>query len=250
MQPDEKRIGFLDSARGLAVLLMVAYHAAFSLVNIFGVEIPLFHSAAVEKVAVPVFGGSFILISGICTRFSHNPLRRGLMVFSLGLLMTAATALAVPQFIIRFGILHIMGLAMVLFSFLHPALDKLPPKPAAIILGLLFLATFHLPRNYLGWPGLLAVKLPAITVPWLYPLGLVAPGFYSSDYYPLMPWLFLFLLGSMLGVGVKARKGPQALYRLRLPWLEAVGRRSLWIYVLHQPVIVGVIWLFRFCAGR
>ena len=41
MQPDEKRIGFLDSARGLAVLLMVAYHAAFSLVNIFGVEIQI-----------------------------------------------------------------------------------------------------------------------------------------------------------------------------------------------------------------
>ena len=151
MQLDEKRIGFLDSARGLAVLLMVAYHAAFSLVNIFGVEIPLFHSAAVEKVAVPVFGGSFILISGICTRFSHNPLRRGLMVFSLGLLMTAATALAVPQFIIRFGILHFMGLAMVLFSFCTRRWTSCPRSRPQLFWGCCFWPHFTCPE--IIWAG-------------------------------------------------------------------------------------------------
>lgn len=245
----ENRIGFLDFVRGIAILFMVAYHGAFSLVNIYGVEISLFHSQTLTNVAVPLVGGTFIFISGICTRFSHNPRRRGLIIFSLGLLMSAATAIAVPQFIIRFGILHFMGLAMVLFSFLQPALDRVPPKVAGAVLIFLFLATYHLHQNYLGWPGVLALKLPTVTVPWLYPFGLVAPGFYSSDYYPLLPWLFLFLFGSLLGVAVKEKKGPQALYQLRIPWLEAVGRRSLWIYVLHQPVIVAALWVWQQLFG-
>lgn len=238
------RVGGMDLLRGTAILLMVIYHGIFSLVYIFGVGWDWFRDPIFNHVGAPLLGGTFVLLSGMSTRFSRSPVKRGLQVFCWGLVMTAATAIAMPDLIILFGILHLMGLCMIFSGLLRPLLDKIPRKWGVVLFALLYILTIDLPNGgWLGLKGLFAVQITT-TNPYLFPFGLLVPGFYSSDYYPLIPWFFLFLVGSYLGTWVKEGKAPQWLYPSRLPWLEWVGRHTLWIYVLHQPILIGLFWLF------
>ncbi len=237
------RVGGMDLLRGIAILLMVIYHAVFSLVYIFGVDWNWFHHPIFNNVGAPLLGGTFVLLSGMSTRFSRSPVRRGLQVFFWALVMTVVTAVAVPDLIIKFGILHLMGLCMIFSGLLRPLLDKIPRKMGAVLFVLLFILTMDLPNGgWLGIKGLAAVQIKT-TNPWLFPIGLLAPGFYSSDYYPLIPWFFLFIAGTYLGTWVKEGKAPAWIYPSRAPWLEWIGRHTLWIYVLHQPVLVGLFWI-------
>ena len=81
---------------------------------------------------------------------------------------------------------------------------------------------------------------------WLYPLGLKYPGFYSSDYYPVFPWAFLFLLGFCLGRRMAARREELPLLSAHFPpALTFAGRHSLLIYLVHQPLFWGVLTLLQ-----
>ena len=79
-------------------------------------------------------------------------------------------------------------------------------------------------------------------------LGWTYEGFVSTDYFPLLPWVFVFLLGTWAGKYIKAGRMPAWFYQTDCPPLAAVGRHSLVIYVLHQPVLYGLtmagLWLF------
>lgn len=237
------RVGSMDLMRGFAILCMAVYHGLFSLVYLFGVPLPWFSSPLLSDIAVPLMGGSFVLLAGMSSRFSRKPLKRGLQTLGCGLLMTAVTALATPDLIIRFGVLHLLGSCMILGYLLRPALDRLPTGAGIATFLALFSVTYHLPDGYLGCRGLFAVGIRT-ELSWLYPLGMPGPAFYSSDYYPLIPWFFLFAAGMYLGRWVKAGKAPKWVYPSRIPWLEAVGRHTLWIYLLHQPVMIALFWLW------
>ena len=117
----QSRIPLIDEIRGGAILLMVIYHAGYDLVAIFGVPCPLFFSPGVNFLR-DVMAGSFILISGCTCRLSRSNLRRGTMTFGCGLLMTAVTALVIPDQLIVFGVLHCLGACMLLFALAGQAL--------------------------------------------------------------------------------------------------------------------------------
>ncbi len=238
-----KRVGGLDLLRGSAIILMVIYHTLFSLVYLYGIDLNWFRSPFLNNICVPIVDGTFVLISGISTRFSRSLLKRGAEIFGWGMVMTIVTTVAVPDLSIKFGILHLMGLCMILTHLLCPLYDKLPRWLGIAIFASLFVVTYNLPNGgWLGIRGLAAVCIQTSN-PYLFPFGLLAPGFRSSDYYPLIPWFFLFTVGSYLGTWVKAGQAPSWLYPSRSKALEWIGRHSLWIYVLHQPVIVAVFWL-------
>ncbi len=238
-----KRVGGLDLLRGGAIILMVIYHALFSLVYLFGVDLSWFSSPFLSNICVPIVGGTFVLISGISTRFSRSLLKRGAEVFFWGMVMTVVTTVALPDLSIKFGILHLMGLSMILTHLLRPFYDKLPRWAGIGLFAALFIVTYNLPNGgWLGIKGLAAVQLRS-TNPYLFPFGLLAPGFSSSDYYPLIPWFFLFSVGSILGTWVKSGQAPRWFYPSHFRPLEWIGRHSLWIYILHQPLIVAVFWL-------
>ena len=238
-----QRVHGIDLLRGAAILLMALYHGLFSLVYIYGVDWNWFKSPWFNNVGAPILGGIFVLISGISTRFSRSAIKRGLQIFFWAMVMTIVTGLVMPDLIIKFGILHLMGCCMILTGLLAPWLDKIPRKAGLILFAALFAVTYHLPDGYIGFKSLLAIPV-SVSNPYLFPFGLLAPGFFSSDYYPLIPWFFLFLCGRCLGGWVKEGKAPVWLYPSRVPWLEAVGRHTLWIYVLHQPVLIGLFWLW------
>jgi uncharacterized membrane protein len=223
-----RRFDVLDVWRTLAIVLMAAYHFLYDL-YIFGVISANQLFSAPLNVLERFICCSFILLAGASARFSRNNLRHGLVVLGAGLVVEIGAAAAGQT--IRFGVLMLLGSSMVLWHFLGKGLQKLPGWSVAAGSGVLFFAARW-------WTG-----RTAVSVPWLYPLGFTAPGFYSADYFPLLPWFFLFLTGTALGGWCLAHR-ENRLLAVRLPGvLTWPGRHSLIIYVLHQPVLYGISYL-------
>lgn len=233
------RAHLLDEVRGVCILLMVVYHALYDLIAIFGVDIPDWVWTVLPAFQ-PFVAGVFILISGIVCRYSRSNLRRGCIALGFGCVVTLVTVLVMPSQVIWFGILHFLGTAMILFGLLHGALDKLSAPVGIALCVAAYLLTMNVPQGWFGLSGF-GVTLPAISSPLLLPFGFGGRG---ADYFPLLPWIFVFFGGAYLGKYIVVGKVPQTVYRLHLHWLAAVGRRTLLIYVLHQPVVFGLLWLF------
>ena len=96
----------------------------------------------------------------------------------------------------------------------------------------------------------LAVEKIAIESRWLWALGWTYPGFYSSDYFPVLPWVFVFLLGTCAGEPIREERLPKWFYETRVPLFPAVGRHAFIIYLAHQPVLYGVTMLIVFLTSR
>lgn len=223
-----RRFDVLDAWRTLAIVLMVAYHFLYDL-YIFGVISANQLFSAPLNVLERFICCSFILLAGASARFSRNNLRHGLVVLGAGLVVEIGAAVAGQT--IRFGVLMLLGSSMVLWHFLGKGLQRLPGWSVAAGSGILFFAARW-------WTG-----RTAVSVPWLYPLGFISPGFYSADYFPLLPWFFLFLTGTALGGWCLAHR-EHRLLTVSLPRaLTWPGRHSLIIYVLHQPVLYGISYL-------
>lgn len=241
----------LDSLRGLLLINMIAYHALYDVVYILGIPIPWYTSRTGYVWQQSICWG-FILLSGFCFRLSHHPVRHGLTVLGAGLLVTLATWLAMPSELILFGVLYLLGLAGLIQCAVWALWNRweLPPFPAALGLGLnfgAFLLTRNVPRGWLGFEGLGLCPLPSWLYQWdwLAVVGLPGPGFASSDYFPLIPWVFLYLTGYFLWRLVGSRRTVMDRLKPGVPGLQAIGRHSLGIYLLHQPALMAVFWVVQ-----
>lgn len=231
----KKRIWELDVLRGVCILGMVLVHLIYDLQTFF--SLPFLKNSELFFLVKQWGGILFLLISGICVTLGSHPVRRGLIVFACGLVCTAVTAgmylldMADKSIIIYFGVLHCLGVCMLLWS----PLKKLP----AWALGLAGLALAAL--------GLWISGNVFVDVPWLIPLGLSPRDFASSDYFPLLPNLGFFLLGAFLGKTLY-RKKETLLPRINpgnpvFVFFTFLGKWSLPVYLLHQPVITGLLYL-------
>lgn len=241
----KRRIIFMDELRGFAVFCMVFYHAFFTMAFLFnfkaGYELLYFFSPL-----EPFFAGLFIFISGISSQLSHSNMIRGLKLLGVALLITLVTYIFVPDEIIVFGILHFLSVCMILFALTKPALDKINLYVGIIICILLFVITWPLPTmGYIGLSNELSFHIPSslYNLNFLFPLGITSSSFQSSDYFPLLPWIFVFLSGTFIGRFAKANKFPKFTYKSHVPFFAFLGRHALLIYVVHQPVIYGIMWL-------
>ncbi len=232
----KERIYALDWIRGIAVLGMIFHHALFAFEQVawlFDWDITFaFLQTRVFWVLQEVFVGAFLLVSGICTAFSRNVLRRGVIVTAAALLISLVTAVILPALgvsglEIQFGVLHMFGFSMLLYG-LFTCKKRWVPVAAGVALFCLYLAAVTC--RSMAW-----VDIPLMV------LGFPQEGFYSADYYPLLPYFFLFLAGSFLGPAVKEHRLPARFYSLRIPIVEWIGRNSLWIYLAHQPILFGLI---------
>ena len=231
----QKRIWELDALRGLCVLGMVVVHLIYDLVELYEIidwEYPVAYEFLQQ------WGGVlFLLISGISVTLGRHHIRRGLMVFGGGLLCTAVTVgMYLLKFvgsgiIIYFGVLHCLGVCMLLW---HPV-----RKAPVWLLAVLGFALVGL--------GLWFQELSGAGTLWTVPIGLTPAGFRSSDYFPLLPHFGFFLLGAVLGKTVYRQKKtllPKVNDRNPLfRFLQGCGKQSLWIYLLHQPVLSGLCYL-------
>lgn len=244
MKTEKKRLDLLDSLRGFALINMIAYHALYDLVYIFGESIPWYQSKAGYWWQQAICW-CFILLSGFCFSMAKKTWIRGIKIFLLGSIISLVTAIIMPQQRVRFGILSFMGVATMLVYGLQPLLKKIPAIVGVTGSFLLFLVTKTVPIGALGIADIPLMALPysAYQSEWLYPLGFPRFDFFSSDYFPILPWFFLYLTGYFLFY-TKQDFSQYPVFKKHIPILSWIGRHSLWIYVLHQPVIYGILWIF------
>lgn len=244
MQISSKRAYFFDELRGLSIILMIIYHAAFDLVYIFGIRFDLLDTPLVMFLR-NLFAALFIFISGISTNYSRSNIKRGMKYLVFGFAVSIITFLFAKQALVSFGILHLIGVAVLLSVILKNPLSKIPAKWGAIIFFVLFILSFRVQTGTFGLWNLINFKLPQMLYEngFMFILGFPSKSFFSADYFPLLPWIFIFLCGLLFGRYVKENKLPEFFYKKHIPFLDFVGTHTLLIYILHQPIIIGIMYL-------
>jgi uncharacterized membrane protein len=242
-QPPLARFGLLDQARGLALVAMIVYHGLWDGFQ-FGLLIWTPERDAAMRLAAQIIAGSFLTISGLSLALAaatqsdlllrnRSFWKRTAIVSGAAILVSAASFVVLPQAPIYFGILHHIALASVVIALVAPHHAFLAATIAAVVL---------ITNAYVAEPVL---NHPAII--WL-GLGTQTPV--TADWVPAFPWLAAGLLGFAIGKQIlvpwlssRAPSG-QTDFTPRDP-LTWMGRHSLVIYLIHQPILIGLIYLYQ-----
>lgn len=223
------RLPIIDLARGVALIGMGVFHLTFDL-EMFGLIAPGTVVQAGWMLFARLVAGSFVFLAGVSLVLwdqggaNKRAFWRGTGVVALAALaISGATMVAMPEAFVFFGVLHVIVACRVLGL----GARHLPVWALVALAVVVFAASY-------------ALRLPAFDTRWLAWIGFAETPPFSIDFLPLFPWLAPFLAGmawarmgwflAMRGTGPAARA---------LSW---AGQRSLWIYLAHQPVLIGLIW--------
>ena len=235
----KKRIWELDALRGIFMILIIFFHLMYDLVYLFGiVELTTPLARGLYQLGNDWGGTPFLVISGLCATIGTRPVKRALTVIGGGFAINLVTAgmcflgFAGKEIIIYFGVLHCIGVCMLLWT-----LFRKLPSWALLLLGAGMIAVGLYMRHNV-W----------VDFPWLIPFGFVPRTFASSDFFPLLPNLGYFLVGAVIG---------RTFYKEKVTLLPKVnenfflirffrffGKHSLILYLLHQPILAGLVSLW------
>ena len=221
-----QRIWEIDFLRGIAICMMVLFHLVVDLADFY--EFPFNYMNGFWYYEGKLAAILFVSLAGVSTRFSSNNFKRGLVILGWGLILTVLTYVYNPNTYIRFGILHLLGSSLILFHYFK--------STGAAWLGVIALMLFGIAYTTAG---------KVVQSPIFIPVGLPPADFVSLDYYPLLPWLSVFLLG-VLG-GRYLYKQPKSLFS-EFPhqsMLTILGRHSLTVYLIHQPLLLAALYMFH-----
>jgi len=231
------RIWELDAIRGFCILCVIVIHFIFDLQYFVGLnlQLPAVYMFVQNNGAV-----LFILISGICATLGSRSFRRGCIVFLCGMVISLVTygmiflKMAGSDAAIHFGILHLLGVSMMLY----PLVKKLPTAALAPIGAVLIVAGYLLLQRHFELQK---------SLHWLFIFGIRHPEYAAGDYFPLLPYLGWFLEGIVLGRLVYKNRTtllPKVNSQAApLRFFQFCGRHSLLIYLVHQPVCYGLLML-------
>lgn len=225
----KERIWEIDALRGFMIVCMVFVH---------------FVIGSADQIAWPIWlllvfsrlGVLFVILSGISANFGSNSFRRGILVFACALLLELGSYLAVllgifgDDMVIRFGVLHLLGISMMLWPLLRNSKPWVLVILGAVIIGVGFwFETFRVEPEF------------------LYAIGLTSKNFSSGDFYPIFPQLGFFLVGGAIGKWVYPEK--KTLFpkvnanNAVLRFFRFCGRHSLVIYLIHFLFVGAVLAL-------
>ena len=238
MAVKKARYGLPDSIRGLTLLSMIGYHGVWDAVYLFDCKLDWFESRAAYAWQQSICW-AFILLSGFCWPMGKRRLKRGFTVFAAGGFLTLVTLLLLPENRVIFGVLTFLGFCTLFWIWPEKLCRKLPPLFGLSASLLLFALLRNVNEGWLGFERFYLVPVPGgwyrnLFTAWL---GFPAADFYSVDYFSFLPWFFLFTAGYYFYRVLEKNR--------RLTWLEAgdipvlnfLGRHSLAIYLLHQPLL-------------
>ncbi len=237
MREEKIRYHLVDGIRGIAIINMVIFHFLYDVYIVYE-KSPTWYSLPVIHIWQQMICWTFIFISGfVWTWGKRKNLKRGIIFNLLGLLISLITLAIVPAQTIWFGILNFMGCAILLMLPLERLLKKIPAACGMVICFLLFLFCRQIQFGQVGLPGLLQIQVPKLlySIKILTPLGFPHEGFHSSDYFPIIPWIFLYVCGFFFNQIFMKHTIWQKWARRKLPCLSVLGSKTIWIYLLHQP---------------
>lgn len=240
------RYYFLDRLRGITIISMILYHGLWDLVHISHMDIKWLHNG-VGYIWQQSICYTFILLSGFCWSLGKHKWKRGLSILICGGVITLATGIFYPEGIILFGILTFLGASVLILIGFEPFLNKIPSVAGIGSSLMLFFITRNVNRGYLGFEGITLMKLPR----QLYCnyisafFGFPESTFFSTDYFSMVPWIFLYIAGYYMYQLFKQKGWHCYLVKRKCRWLEWIGRHSLLIYMIHQPAILGCMTLIE-----
>lgn len=241
---EQKRYSVLDNLRGITLISMILYHGVWDIAYIFDVNMPWFQSD-IAYVWQQSICWTFILLSGFCWHLGKHKFRRGVFVFGAGVIVSLVTVYVMPSSLIIYGVLTFLGTAMLLMILLEPLCKKGNPLMGLIITALLFVVFRNVNDGNLGFEAVEVMALPddlyanmATTF-----LGFPRRGFFSTDYFSLIPWFFLFQAGYFVS-RICEKECMEYLKGRKIPILSWIGKYSLWIYMLHQPVVYSILFIW------
>ena len=238
----KQRFWEIDFLRGLAIIMMIVFHFFYDL-NYFGVENINFRSGF-WWIFGRIIATTFILLVGISLTLSYTRVKRrrgdwvfkkfflrGLKILGWGLIITFITWLFLKRGFIMFGVLHFIGISIIL------AYPFLKARYWNFLLGVIFI--------------LVGIYVESIVFDsyWFVWLGLKPYYFYTVDYFPIFPWfgviLFGLFLGNLLYPNGKRRLKINNLSKFSFIKLFCfLGRNSLLIYLIHQPILMIFLYFF------
>ncbi|MCX4269309.1 MAG: heparan-alpha-glucosaminide N-acetyltransferase domain-containing protein [Lachnospiraceae bacterium] len=234
METGKIRYFLVDGIRGFAVINMAVFHFLYDVFIIYGKN-PFWYGLPMIHIWQQMICQSFIFISGFVWRWGmEGNLRRGIRLNLYGFLISFVTWTVIPSEAVWFGILNFMGCAVLLLVPLQKGIREIPSEWGIGICFLLFIFCRRIQDGFIGmgipvWDMLYSIKI-------LTPLGFPFPGFRSSDYFPIIPWLFLYLCGYFFNDIFRKHDTWQLTAQYKVPFLSLIGSRTIWIYLLHQPI--------------
>lgn len=238
MSDSKKRYYLIDGIRGITVISMVVFHFMYDYCIAFGKN-PGWLAKPETFLWQQSICWSFILISGFVWPWGRKSnVKRGLVLNALGFGITLVTCLFMPSEAVWFGVLNFLGCAVLLmFVFEKPA-RKMHPLLGLVLSFALFLFCRNINSGYLGFGTWLRIDLPLgiYKAKIFTPLGFPFPEFVSSDYFPILPWMFLYLSGYFCGRIFERHGEWHDAAGIKIPVLSYIGSKTLWIYILHQPL--------------
>lgn len=225
--PRRPRIWELDAWRGATIIYMILFHLLYDLQNFYG------SSLGPHLISGPVSPGlivslTFYPLAGISSCLSRNPIRNGLRCAAAAALFSLVSWYFFPDMFICFGTLHLLAVAMLL----TPLWNRIPTFSLPVAAAACLVAG--------NW-----ASQQLVPTPLLIPLGLTPVGFRSMDYFPLFPYLGPYLMGIWLYRRMYEPRDNRSLLP-EWPWtrpLQFLGRHSLPIYILHQPLLIVLLIL-------
>jgi uncharacterized membrane protein len=220
--------------------MMVVYHTTYDLDALGGYDIDA--TSGNWALFADTTAGLFLFLVGVSlaisrTRTSLTGLRlfgkylaRGLRILAYGMILTGVF-LILQLGVVAFGILHLIGVSIILaYPFLRLRFANLVLGTLIFVVGQYVLAQDLTSSGY-----------------WLLPFGVVPEGVMMPDYRPLLPWFGVVLIGLFFGNVLYADDRRPLSLRNKAPLVSRpllpLGRNSLFIYLIHQPIVIAVLAL-------
>lgn len=257
MSNNSRRIALLDELRGFCVLCMIFYHAFIFMGEQYDIQFGLDAYRFFLPVQ-PYVSCMFLFICGICCRFSHSNLKRGLILVGFALALNFVSIVLLPKFgftgtEILFGVLDFFAICILGYVVFEKPITKMPAIIGCIIcLFLFWIFRDWIPNNTISlWDGI-SWTVPASwhEVKWLFPIGIEYDEFYSADYFPLIPYGFIFYLGAFVGKWIRYNSLPDFVYPVHIKALDWLGRHCFIIYLIELPIIFIILEFITWIIGK
>ena len=254
------RIGIIDEIRGIAILGMLVFHGVVYYEMVFRVHLDVVRTPLIQFVVI-AGGGLFIFISGVSCSFAKSNLRRGLICFGFGVLISIITFVLWKVFdqqntFIFFGILHLLGLSMIAFGLLENKIKRSAENRNPLIGFAAFSGLFAISylMVYKSLWDQVVFSIPGVQTLYHWNLLYVAgypnwSAFPPIDFYPILPWILLFFAGGYLGIWIVKQKLPTRLTKVHSRPLVYCGQHTMVIYLVHPLILYPGMLLLKMLIG-